>query len=317
MRTALLAAVLALLPAQAVSANPVASFTFSPASPMTGEMVSFTSQSSGVDQPERWDLDGDRICDDASGPTARRSYPTAGTYLVTLCVSDSSGQTASQALNVPVGNRPPVAAFTYAPGAPLSGDTLSLTSISADPDGPITSQAWDLDGDGVFDDATGSTASLAFPLAGRFPVALRVTDRDGAATMAFATIPVAQRPPDAITPFPVVSMVSSISSEGTRLEQLVIRAPDGARVKIRCRGGGCPFHRLTRMAKVEALASKVIRIRRFARHRLRPGAVVQIWVTKRGEIGKYTRFRIRSGKPPARADRCLMPGVKRPVRCPV
>jgi hypothetical protein len=315
-RTVLFAAVLALLPAQAASARPVADFTFSPASPLTGETVTFTSQSTGIDQPERWDLDGDRICDDAIGPTARRSYSTAGVYSVTLCVSDTSGQTASQAQNVPVGNRLPVAAFNYAPGNPMSGDTISLTSISADPDGPITSQAWDLDGDGVFDDGTGAVAFLPASHAGNFPIALRVTDRDGATAVATATIDVAERPPGAITPFPVVSVFSSISSEGTRLEQLVIRAPDGARVKIRCRGGGCPFDRLVRIANVEVHASKIIRIRRFAKHRLRPGAIVQIWVMKRGQIGKYTRFRIRRGKPPARADRCLMPGAKRPVLCP-
>jgi hypothetical protein len=307
----------------AAHANPIASFTFSPQFPLTGEDVTFTSESTGVVEPQRWDLDGDRVCDDATGPTAHRSFATAGTYLVTLCVSDGNGQSGSQGLNVPVQNRPPVAAFTYAPSAPLAGDTVSLTSISADPDGPITSQAWDLNNDGVFDDAYGATALLSLPLAGSFPVRLRVTDRDGADSVAVTTITVGERPPDAITPFPVVSMVSVVSAEGTRLEQLVISAPDGARIRIRCRGHGCPFQRLTRMAtvtrpatRVQALVSKRVRIRAFARHTLRPGAVVQIWVTKRGEIGKYTRFRIRKGKPPSRADRCLPPGARRPMRCP-
>jgi hypothetical protein len=61
--------------------------------------------------------------------------------------------------------------------------------------------------------------------------------------------------------------------------------------------------------------SRTLHVRRFARRTLRPGAVVQVFVTQRGAIGKYTRFRIRAGKPPSRVDRCLPPGGKRPVRC--
>jgi hypothetical protein len=57
-------------------------------------------------------------------------------------------------------------------------------------------------------------------------------------------------------------------------------------------------------------------VRRFARRLLRPGAYIQIYVTKRGAIGKYTRVRIRRGRPPSRVDRCLLPGSTRPARCP-
>jgi hypothetical protein len=39
-------------------------------------------------------------------------------------------------------------------------------------------------------------------------------------------------------------------------------------------------------------------------------------VTKVSTIGKYTRFKIRSRKPPIRSDRCLMPGSSKPVDCP-
>jgi hypothetical protein len=43
---------------------------------------------------------------------------------------------------------------------------------------------------------------------------------------------------------------------------------------------------------------------------------LELFVRQRGKVGKYTRFTIRGGKPPARVDRCLMPGTRRPVRCP-
>ena len=42
---------------------------------------------------------------------------------------------------------------------------------------------------------------------------------------------------------------------------------------------------------------------------------LEVFVTKPGMIGKYTRFKIRKAKAPTRTDRCLMPGSNKPVRC--
>ena len=63
------------------------------------------------------------------------------------------------------------------------------------------------------------------------------------------------------------------------------------------------------------MAARTLRIRRFAARLLRPGAVVQITVTKPGAIGKYMRLRIRRGRSPSRIDRCLAPGAKLPGPC--
>ena len=59
------------------------------------------------------------------------------------------------------------------PATPLPGDSIVLTSYSADPDGPLVSQAWDLDNDGLFDDAQGPSASVSFPAAGDHTVDCR------------------------------------------------------------------------------------------------------------------------------------------------
>jgi hypothetical protein len=48
---------------------------------------------------------------------------------------------------------------------------------------------------------------------------------------------------------------------------------------------------------------------------LRPGASISIFITKPDTVGSYTRFKIRSGKPPRRTDLCLVPGNRKPVRC--
>jgi len=299
----------------AARADPVAQFSFSPQSPLTNEPVTFVSASTGASS-ENWDLDGDRTCDDVIGSSvAVRSFPVAGVYKVTLCVSDSNTQSASQTLNVTVSNRAPVAALTYAPLDPQSGDSLMLTSISADPDGPLVSQQWDLDGDGAFNDGLGPTAVLQSLDAGLHHVALLVTDQNGATAVATADVVVRERPAELITPFPVVSMLAAVSDRGTRIRQLVVHAPRGARIRVRCRGRRCPFRTFARTADVQVHAARIVRIRRLRNYLLRPGTLIEIRVTKRGEVGKFTRFRIRKGKPPKRTDRCLAPGARHPTRC--
>lgn len=296
-------------PAYAVA--PSASFSYSPASPLTNEPVTFVSTASGPISAQSWDLNGDRLCNDATGPSAQRAFPTSGVYAITLCVTGGTGSSTATDM-VTVRNRAPTALFSYAPGAPASGDSVVLTSYSADPDGPIVSQAWDLDGDGAYDDGQGSTASVTFGKAGEYPVGLLVIDRDGATGVALHAIRVRAPAAQFISPFPVVRMVGSIGRRGTRIKEIVVKVPAGGRVRISCRGGGCPP--VTKRSGGARIA-RTLRVRRFARRVLRPGAVVRVWVTKSGAIGKYTRFRIRAGKPPVRADRCLMPGSRRPVRC--
>jgi hypothetical protein len=46
------------------------------------------------------------------------------------------------------------------------------------------------------------------------------------------------------------------------------------------------------------------------------GTTISVSITKRGQIGKYTRWLIRGGKVPKRKDLCLYPGRSKPARCP-
>jgi hypothetical protein len=307
-----MACLAAATPAGAMPAEPL--FDYSPTAPLTNEVVTFTSRVTGV-VDQTWAFDADGVCNDATGPTAQHSWPLAGSPSVRLCVTDGSSHWYYDT-RVVIKNRPPVASFTYAPHAPLAGERIALTSISADPDGPIAAQAWDLDGDGTFDDGTGPTAEWSFPVAGQFPVRLAVTDTSGETTIAGATVPVLEPPPDPISPFPLVRMLAAVGQRGTKVRELLVRAPKGARIRISCRGGGCPRRSFVIKAGLQAHATRIIRIHRFGRHTLRPGAAIEIRVTKRGDIGKFTRFRIRAGKPPRRVDRCILPGSKRPVQCP-
>ncbi|MBM3225790.1 MAG: PKD domain-containing protein, partial [Candidatus Tectomicrobia bacterium] len=73
-------------------------------------------------------------------------------------------------------NQPPVAR-AGGPYTVVEGTSLTLDgSGSTDPDGDALTYAWDLNNDGVFDDATGATPTFIFGRPGLFPIALRVSD---------------------------------------------------------------------------------------------------------------------------------------------
>jgi PKD repeat protein len=79
----------------------------------------------------------------------------------------------------PDDNQAPFANLDYSPAVPQTGETVQFTSLSTDPDGTIAELAWDLDGDGAYDDATGADPTQAYATAGTYTVGLRATDNEG------------------------------------------------------------------------------------------------------------------------------------------
>src|SRR4051794_34958908 len=111
-----------------------------------------------------------------------------------------------------------------------------------------------------------------------------------------------------IDPFPVVRIAGRFRGSRTRLTRVTVRAPAGARIRVACKGRGCPYRRRT-------VAARLLRVRSLQRT-YAPRATIEIRVTQGHRIGKYTRLTTRRGKAPLRIDRCLKPGSTRPVRCP-
>ena len=283
----------------------MASFTYSPPVPLTGQTVTFMSASGGG--VATWDFDGNGICETGPGDVVTHTFSTPGSYAVTLCID---GGASTQKQSILVANRPPTASFTLSPAHPVAQESVTLTSTAVDPDGPIAAQQWDLDGDGAFDDSVGEIAHFTWPKAGTYPIALRVLDRDGASAVARANVVVDPRPPKQFRTTPLVRFVGAPTASGARLELLTVAAPRGARIGVRCHGGGCPYrHRRT------TSTGKPIALRKLARS-FKAGAVIEIRVTKPNTIGKFTRLRFRAGRTPLRVDRCLNPGhPNKPVRC--
>jgi PKD repeat protein len=323
-----------------VNGTPAADFGFSPTSPMAGQNVAF---STNVTDPESDDVTlawrfGDGINGAGAAPT--HAYEAQGTYAVVLTATDEHGAVATRTRSVTVAKDPgPTPAVNYSPPNPFTGDLVTFSSTSTPSQGSITSVEWDLDGDGTFEDAIGTEVSRAFASAGDHLVQMRVTQTNGRQAVAFAHVEVAERPPpppppsapDAgpgpggsgpatgplapalrpvmMRPFPVIRIAGIVLPNAAQVQILSVRAPRGAQVLVRCRGRGCPA-----ASVAVTSATRVVRFRRFER-RLAAGVTLELFVRQAGKIGKYTRFVIRAGKPPARIDRCLIPGRRLPVRC--
>jgi PKD domain len=315
-------------------------FSWSPAAPLTGDTVVFSADVAPSDGATitqyRWDLDGNGSYETDTGttPTAERTYGSATNRRVKLHVEDSAGNSKTFRHQLSVAGPPgssgqaPVASFTIAPAAPVANQPVLFTSTSSDADGTISEQVWDLNGDGNFDNGGGATALRAFPAPGEYAAGLRVTDNAGLVSFdsqTFMVLPAPGSPavatqkfgPPLLSPFPVVRIAGRITRLGTRVRLLRVTRPVGATVSVRCTGRRCPFKKQVRAAATgTAFRTAVsVRVRRLERLLL-PGVKVRVYVTKQGAIGKYTKFRFRSGKTPVRVDRCLMPGSWAPAQCP-
>ncbi|MBI4815822.1 MAG: cadherin-like domain-containing protein [Deltaproteobacteria bacterium] len=94
-------------------------------------------------------------------------------------------------------NQPPIA-HAGGPYSANEGQPITLSALGAtDREGGPLSFAWDLDADGVFDDATGATPTHTFPNDGVYPVAVLVTDPLGASDTATTMANIANLSPSA------------------------------------------------------------------------------------------------------------------------
>jgi hypothetical protein len=209
----------------------------------------------------------------------------------------------------------PVAQFKWFPAVPETGETVSLVSISTDLASPITGTAWALLSSGPFQ-AGGVLLTTSFSTPGGHVVRLRVTNASGVSSVATETINVISATAPLMQPFPVVRIAGIETSFGVRLGALrVQQLPLGAKISVRCRGRGCPIKFATRVAKAGKRGVTPVEFPRFEQG-LRFGVVLEIMVSKPGEIGKYTRFVVRRGKLPERVDMCLNPAGAIPFVCP-
>jgi len=111
-----------------------------------------------------------------------------------------------------------------------------------------------------------------------------------------------------------LSYAFAVAGRSTRFTSLVLRlARADTTVHIRCTGGGCRFESKTRLVKQSHARADLSSMVRASR--LRPGAKLEISVTRPGTIGLRRTLTVRSGKRPIQTDRCLVPGQSQASAC--
>ncbi len=142
-------------------------FDASESSDPDGEIVSY-----------EWDLDGDGKFDDAEGVTAEYTYDQAGTYEVSLRVTDNNGEYNVATTEIVAGGADVTAVISsedeeYYAGVSYSFSAADSTSINGD----IEKYTWDF-GDGSKDETT-RTAKHTYEEAGSYLITLEVEDETG------------------------------------------------------------------------------------------------------------------------------------------
>jgi PKD repeat protein len=131
-----------------------------------------------------WDF-GDESTGTGASPS--HAYASRGTYNVTLTVTDDNNavDSAQTSVSVEPGNQPP----TADPSGPYSakvGESLTFDGTgSSDPEGNISSYAWDF---GDKSTGTGATPSHIYNVAGTYNVSLTVTDDGGLTATSVTTV---------------------------------------------------------------------------------------------------------------------------------
>jgi PKD repeat protein len=163
-----------------------------PASGSAPLAVTFTAQGTDPDGDSltyRWDF-GDNSAD-ASGRRVKHTYTANGTYTATVTADDGNGGTATDTIEIVVGNP----AGNQAPTVQIAADRttgtgplkVNFSAAGNDPDGDPVTLVWDFGGGPA---AAGPKATHTFATPGTYTVTVTATDPSGAKGTASVTITV-------------------------------------------------------------------------------------------------------------------------------
>jgi ABC-type transport system substrate-binding protein/PKD repeat protein len=127
-----------------------------------------------------WTFDDNGVPIELSGETQTYAFDTAGTYEITLTVTDSADQTDVAMVSViveaaVVTDEAPVAVAAIDSPATV-GDTVTFDGTGSSDDNEIVNWTWSFDDNGVAKELWGETATYVFETVGTYEVTLTVTD---------------------------------------------------------------------------------------------------------------------------------------------
>lgn len=187
---------------------PIADFVFTPATPTTGQEITFTNASRDPDGDRvdgiEWDFGAGEVPRTATGNVVRHTFATNGIHEVTMRATDSGGRTSSVTKQVLVANRLPTGTASFSQPA-VVGEVVTFSVEASDPDGTVVGYQW-LFGDGGT--ADGRTVTHTFAETGRYQVKVVLTDDDDGKHEVPLTVDVTQ--PGPIADFTVNPGVAAV-----------------------------------------------------------------------------------------------------------
>lgn len=172
-----------------------------------GDVVKFDGSASTDDTgivKYEYDLDGNGSYEvSGANPKTSRRYNAVGTYKIKLRVTDEGGKLKVVTKDLIV-HAPPKPALAASPTVALVGQQVAYSAAGSTDDNGIAKYEWDLDGDGTYETATGTTqaASSSYTAIGERNVRLRVTDVYGATSAKSVKVTVHRAPTAAFTAAP-------------------------------------------------------------------------------------------------------------------
>jgi len=169
-------------------------FTFSPSSPTVNQTVTFTP-SDKTEDPDgdikkatfRWDFGDGSAAVTTTGPqNVTHTYTQAGTYTVTLTVTDQGGAASTARKEISIGGVTPpapqvptVTNVTVSPANPTAGETVTFTATATAPaEDPVTQWEWDF-GDNTSSTTETNTATHTYTNPGQYTVRVRAKNNAG------------------------------------------------------------------------------------------------------------------------------------------
>lgn len=177
-----------------ITVNPVPTADFSAPDVCEGTATMLTDQSSiasGSIVSWQWDLDNDGFYDNGTGSTLSNNFGVAGSYVVGLQVTSDQGCQSTTNESVTVDPMPTVG---FSVAEVCLGDQTELTAISTVSSGQVTSYQWELNENGLFDDASGQAITNQFAADGNYQIGLRVTSDQGCVHDTFQLVTIAPFP---------------------------------------------------------------------------------------------------------------------------
>lgn len=193
-----------------ITVNPVPTANFSGPDVCEGSATVLQDQStiaSGSVVSWEWDLNNDGLYDDATGTLVSHNFGPAGSYVVGLLVTSNTGCQSTTSANITVDPMPTVG---FSVSDVCLGDLTQLSGISSVSSGQISSYAWELNGNGFYDDATGQNISNQFITDGNYQIGLQVTSDQGCVNDTFQLVTIA--------PFPYVNFSFDNACQNTAVQ---------------------------------------------------------------------------------------------------